>query len=281
MSLFTFGRVIKIEKTNDTQKEVLPYLIFKIQNTMYAVNGEMINSIFVLEQPITHVPMSESHVRGIVNVRGEIVPILDMRVLLELPTAEKEYEDFKSMLELRKSEHEEWVEEFDKSLRNDTPFLLETDPHKCAFGKWYDSFSTESSTIEHYMKQIKEPHKKLHECAGEVLNMEHRCEQPEVCQKALKLAEEVYMPATLNLIDKALEVYNENNKQMVIVVQYEDIQMGILVDEVVEVTNIKDIFSLKEMPNSHHSKFVRGVGTVKHFEKEILMLDVKAVSECK
>ncbi|MFZ2537496.1 MAG: chemotaxis protein CheW [Oscillospiraceae bacterium] len=257
--------------------------MFKINDVMYAVNGSMINSIFVLEQPVTCVPMTESHVRGIINVRGDIVPIVDMRVLFELPTAEQNYQEFKKMIEDRKQDHLNWVEALRNYIENDVPFKLATDPHECAFGKWYDTFETNDPSVIHYLRQVEEPHNKLHACAEEAINCKRNCDEckREECLKViLKSAFEIYVPNLLKLIDHVREAYSASSKQMVIVLQEGAVQMGILVDEVVEVTDINEIFSLKEMPNTHRSPFVYGVGTVEHIEKEILMLDVSAVVKC-
>ncbi len=257
--------------------------MFKINDVMYAVNGSMINSIFVLEQPVTCVPMTESHVRGIINVRGEIVPIVDMRVLFELPTAEQNNRDFAEMIEKRKQDHLNWVDALRTSAENGTPFTLAISPHECAFGKWYDTFETNDQSVIHYLKQVDEPHTKLHACAEEVANCAQKCDdcdREECVRVVLKNAFEVYVPNLLKLIDQVRDAHSASSKQMVIVLQEEAVQMGILVDSVVEVAEINEVFSLKEMPSSHRSPFVYGVGTVEHFEKEILMLDVSAVVKC-
>lgn len=272
-----------VDEIEEDAEASLPYLMFKIADVMYAVNGAMINSIFVLEQPVTRVPMTEAHVRGIINVRGEVVPIIDMRVLFGLPTAQEDNDNFMAMIDKRKQDHIDWVTALRNTIENDAPFTLATSPHQCAFGKWYDTYETNILSVSHYLKQIDEPHTKLHASAGEAFACQRlceSCERIECKQDALRKATEEYAPRLLELLDHLKSAYDEGNTQMVVVLQDGDVQMGILVDEVVEVSDISDVFSLNQMPTSHRSQFVTGVGTAEHMDREILMLDVSAVIQC-
>lgn len=45
-------------------------------------------------QPLTRVPLSPSTVRGLMSLRGQIVPVLDLRERLGLPAATDERESF-------------------------------------------------------------------------------------------------------------------------------------------------------------------------------------------
>lgn len=255
-------------------------MVFKINDTLYAVNGSIINTIFVLEQPVTHVPMTNNHVHGIINVRGDVVPVVDMRVLFGMSTSKENCDGFTSMLEQRKEDHRKWVLALRESIKNNVDFKLATSPHGCAFGKWYDMFKSDNIEIEHIFRQIDEPHQMLHECAA----MLHEQRQTsggtgidEETQKAIEVTIETYMPTLIGLLTQLQECYKNAFRQMVIVLQHENVQIGILVDEVVEVVDIENVFSLREDTTTHRSRFVYGVGSIPEYEKDILMLDVDAV----
>ena len=263
----------------DQESEVMtiPYLLFKINDVLYGINGSMINSVFVLEQPITHVPMTPPYIRGIINVRSCVVPVIDMRVLFGLPTTEQTYLDFAEMIDLRKQEHLDWVEALKVSAQTKGQFTLATDPHKCNFGKWYDTFETNESSVSYYLRQIAEPHQKLHECADKAMHCLHdcvNCQNNECLNTILEQAITNYAPKLLSLIDQMRAAHSASGNQMVIVVQIEDIQMGLLVDSVVEVTDIPEVVPLSELPRSHRSKFVNAIGVIPSLDYEILMIDV-------
>ena len=68
------------------------YLTFKLQNETYGIEILKVREIIGLME-ITSVPKTAAHVRGVVNLRGKIVPVLDMRAKFGLPSAEARREN--------------------------------------------------------------------------------------------------------------------------------------------------------------------------------------------
>ena len=60
------------------------YLSFAINGKLYAVHVQAI--IEVLDkQPITEVPKAPKHIKGVISFRGEIIPVIDARLVMDLP----------------------------------------------------------------------------------------------------------------------------------------------------------------------------------------------------
>ena len=59
------------------------YIVFGIDNENYGIDISCVNSIIQMPQ-ITYVPKSPKHYRGIINLRGEIVPIISLRRRMNL-----------------------------------------------------------------------------------------------------------------------------------------------------------------------------------------------------
>lgn len=66
------------------------YLTFSIENEIYGISIKNITEIIGM-QPITTVPAMPSFIKGIINLRGMIVPVMDLRVRFSRP--EIEYND--------------------------------------------------------------------------------------------------------------------------------------------------------------------------------------------
>ncbi|MGE4275705.1 MAG: chemotaxis protein CheW [Lawsonibacter sp.] len=64
-------------RASDTEK----YLIFVSDGLLYGIKTDYVMDI-ITQTPITHLPMLPEHIRGVINLRGQIVPILDLRLLL-------------------------------------------------------------------------------------------------------------------------------------------------------------------------------------------------------
>ena len=77
-----------IEGEEDTQKD--KYLIFSIGNQSYGIDIEYVIEIIGIE-PITEVPELPDYVKGVINLRGKIIPVMDVR--LKFKKEPKEYDD--------------------------------------------------------------------------------------------------------------------------------------------------------------------------------------------
>ncbi len=67
----------QVDDAIDTQK----YLIFMCDNLKLGVTAECVVEILT-NQPITYLPMLPDFIRGIINMRGQMVPIIDIRARL-------------------------------------------------------------------------------------------------------------------------------------------------------------------------------------------------------
>lgn len=59
--------------------EDFPYLIFSLHNSLYGINTTNVDEIFFLPE-LTPIPEAPMDIVGVVNVRGEIMPIMDLNL---------------------------------------------------------------------------------------------------------------------------------------------------------------------------------------------------------
>ena len=59
------------------------YVIFKLSDEFYAIKIDTVETI-ERDMEITRVPKTQGYVRGVINLRGEIVPVIDLRSRLGL-----------------------------------------------------------------------------------------------------------------------------------------------------------------------------------------------------
>lgn len=62
------------------------WLTFRVGSEGYGVDILEVQEIRAYS-PVTPVPKSPAHVRGVMNLRGAVIPVLDLRTLLGLPEA--------------------------------------------------------------------------------------------------------------------------------------------------------------------------------------------------
>lgn len=59
------------------------YIVVKIGNEQYGIDISYIDTI-VRMQRITRVPKAQRHFKGVINLRGEIVPVMSIRLKMKL-----------------------------------------------------------------------------------------------------------------------------------------------------------------------------------------------------
>jgi purine-binding chemotaxis protein CheW len=82
-----------------TDKE--QYVEFGIENEQYAIQIQDIHEIIKM-QNITQIPNVMTYVKGVINLRGKIVPVISLRNLFGLP--EKEYSKHTRVVVVRHQE---------------------------------------------------------------------------------------------------------------------------------------------------------------------------------
>jgi len=81
---------IQMNGTEDENTEEGRYLIFSIDNESYGIEIRYVTEIIGI-QTITEVPEFPEYIKGIINLRGKIIPVMDVR--LRFRKRPREYND--------------------------------------------------------------------------------------------------------------------------------------------------------------------------------------------
>jgi len=76
------------DEIEDTQKG--KFLTFCMGNEFYGIEIKYVTEIIGL-QPITEIPEMPTYIKGIINLRGKIIPVMDVRLRFKKPF--REYND--------------------------------------------------------------------------------------------------------------------------------------------------------------------------------------------
>ena len=63
------------------------YLTFQLANEEFGIRVLKVREIMGLQE-ITAVPQTPAHVKGVINLRGKVMPVIDLRLKFGLPAAE-------------------------------------------------------------------------------------------------------------------------------------------------------------------------------------------------
>lgn len=63
------------------------YLTFRVAEEEFGIRVLKVREIMGLQE-ITAVPQTPAHMKGVINLRGKVVPVIDLRLKFDLPAAE-------------------------------------------------------------------------------------------------------------------------------------------------------------------------------------------------
>lgn len=263
-------------------EEVLPHVIFRVANNLYAIDSKVTVTLTELPNDITPIQKKQGCELGIMKLRNEIVSIISMRNLFGCKSSNEEYEDFKGMIDNRKDDHIRWVHELKKSVNENRKFTLTTDPHQCAFGKWYDNFSTDIQSINFHMKKIDSPHTLLHEIAIEVekgKKEEHEESRKKHLEELLDKAEKQYMSKVLELLDDTKNIFKDHYHDMVIVIMNKNKLIGLAVDEILTVDYFIENKTSETNFMINRPKYISAIGATKRIDDHVFLIDESQLFE--
>ncbi|MEO1270700.1 MAG: chemotaxis protein CheW, partial [Myxococcota bacterium] len=157
---------LEAQRDGDADKLVL----FRLGKGLFGISVSQVCELLVLTRP-TSVPNTPHYVRGVINLRGQVVPVIDLRLRLGMVSLEEEMVQLYNQLELYEQQPAAWLAELEASVREQRPFQKETDPNESAFGRWYKDFSPQSIILQNHMIHFDEPHRAIHAIAPKVAKL--------------------------------------------------------------------------------------------------------------
>lgn len=74
-------------ETNMIETESIQYIVVKIGTEQYGIDIKYVDNI-VRMQSITRVPKIHPYVKGVINLRGEVIAVMSLRLKMNLPADE-------------------------------------------------------------------------------------------------------------------------------------------------------------------------------------------------
>ncbi len=218
-------------------------------DSMFAVEVSSILSTQQYMQDERPLPVSGKGLKGAVMYRNEPTPIFDFAKSMGLASPFEENHKLIEMLVEREKDHIDWINSLEDSIVNGVPFEKATEPHKCAFGKWYDKFKSRDEELMRVMKKFEAPHKHIHSLAQSLLGLRDKGET----KKALSILSEERLITLAHLVRTFEETRKhivESERPVVMFVTKDGIKplLGLVINEIsdVHVIEPEDIMPMQE-----------------------------------
>ncbi|MDQ7006044.1 MAG: chemotaxis protein CheW [Acidobacteriota bacterium] len=254
-----------------------PATIFHIGDRSLALPAFSVREMIAMP-PVTPVPRTPPWVRGAFNLRGRLIPVVDLRVKLGMRPLEEELNDLVQLLGERQKDHLNWLEELEASVREGREFRLATDPTKCKFGRWLAGFHTNNPLLQQLLGRFSEPHQGIHAIAIEVGHLITRNDN-EAALKTINNARHGLLDEMIRLFERTRTMLRETTREIAIVLEHDDVEFAISIDTVdgVEHLAAKTIEELPNMLGGLDEDVFAGAARRERDGSVVLLLDLGAL----
>ncbi|NOY66824.1 MAG: hypothetical protein GXP13_05395 [Gammaproteobacteria bacterium] len=152
-------------------EEKKEYMTFKSGHSLYAVPIENVLTINGLPDELHCRSFGQDGVLGVVEYLNRPVVVFDFAQATNMKSSMEEKQELIAILHQREQDHVDWLNALETSIKEGVEFSKAKDPHKCAFGAWYDQFETDDEDLADVMKEFDAPHQKIHSLADQLLGM--------------------------------------------------------------------------------------------------------------
>lgn len=243
---------------------------FHIADEEYAFNIDSVREILRVSE-ITEVPNVPAYIKGVITVREQLIPIIDLRSLLEIDELIAS-----NIAELDKiiKEHQQWVVDLEQSLVSGENFSGILEPSQCAFSRW---ISSNPALVENELfRELKPRHIVFHKLGHELIELAARDKDAALARFKAEM-----IPVESEIID-SLEHFKVDigaiikNNQRIMVVETGTLLMGFLVDSVKEVLRLpKALIDAPPWNVSSGHREVAGVAKIDDGRRLIMIMDEK------
>lgn len=91
------------DSSNGASLKAGKYLTFRLEEEEYGINILQVTTIIRLQE-ITAVPNTPHYVRGVINLRGNVIPVVEMRTKFRLETVEETNETCIIVVDIRQGD---------------------------------------------------------------------------------------------------------------------------------------------------------------------------------
>lgn len=219
-----------MDKPSTYSQEQLPWVVFRLGNHRLALSAAWVREMAALPE-VTVLPGADPHLRGMVDIRGLLMPLMDLRRRLGLPSLSHEAEELIRELDQQEQGHGQWLRQREEAAFQGRPQAAGRDPGQCPFGLWLSRRRAQGGVLAGCLDILDSPHRQAHLAAAQAADPPARGQTKKAAQPLAKA-----QPGPPTGLSRAVERCRRNlrrpQKEIALVMQHQGSPLALAVDEV-------------------------------------------------
>lgn len=252
------------ENKNLTASE-LPWLIFTLSGNAYAVNSKYVNGIEMKSEKITPLPQAPDVYCGMVERRGEVYPLLNMRKVFGFKSLDDELKEFRTLVEDKIAAEKAWFKGLMSQLESgDNVHIVNSQNNN----KFFDKLAEYDGAVTAKIVKAKRAYSDLSTILNEIT-----AAAPAEKEMLLNTAKNEIFRQVLTALDGIVKAHESSFREIVVVLSDGEQMLGLLVDQVLAVDKIRSVSGSDKMRVLMQSKYFEGVARNDRVDLEILVIN--------
>lgn len=144
------------------------------------------------------------------------------------------------LLTARRQDHVDWVDALEHSIKTGEAFTKATDPHQCAFGKWYDQYTPEDEELKEIMVAFDEPHKRIHALGIQLTDLAHQQNNQAEAMRQLSRERSTTLKLLMELFAKAIARLEDLVRPVVLVLDSGEKNFALEVETISDIKHFEN-----------------------------------------
>lgn len=250
-----------------------PHIVVRLKNIRVGISSFSVKYLTALPK-VTGMPGSKPGFRGVINVRGKVIPLFDLRMLLGMTSYMAENDQVIQLLVDREQDHKNWIKALFDAVESGNPFTLARNPTQCKFGKWYGTYKPENQSVGFLtlLNAFDRPHRQIHSIADKVLDLASQGKQDQA-KAIIAETRDKELQEMIQIFEKARVSLRDNTREVAIVLNRDNIEFAVVADEVLAIERFDTIEPVSEKTPYDHSRLTPWVARRKGSDSIVLLLD--------
>jgi chemotaxis signal transduction protein len=263
----------------EVRDQNVPWVLLRVRDQLLGVPGTQVREMAELPA-VTRVPNTPDYVLGLITLRGQVVPTIDLRARLGLPTAEQDLKEFLEVLGQGEQVHDEWFGRLTAAVGGEKAVLPESSLEQCPFTAWLAKAENGRLGRASHLVKLEPPHFGLHALAVQVLEQTQKGRMGEAAG-LLREGREKELAEFRKVTGQARERLSQAHRQIAVVLDWKGRTLAVTVDEVESIERLKpgSLENLPDSPEGLVSDLTCLVGKRARDDGLVLILELAALFE--
>lgn len=259
-----------------TSDEILRVIV-KLGTRLFSVKADQVVSMEVLSE-LSEIPQAPSYIRGVAELRGQLIPVVDLRQVLGLGNYQEDLEKLSDIFSKGEKDFFKIITSFKANIGSSEMINLKSIQEDFTFSVWLKNYESDNIFISEICNSLKRRNLKILEKLKEVnLYLENNKRQE--ANEAFSDIENDELPKLKEIFKNTHEVIRDKSNELFIVIQQDESKFAVTVDHIEAVDLIEQAGDTEDTVfsflNPKLKELIECIGRNKRFDDLIICLNIE------